>query len=175
MKTPTFADHSRRTSTQRPHAYDPRRVRCLARYIRPYFGPARSEAVTQEAIGGGYKGVLDIANKKPFFELLHLKIYLTFDVLGALFAKPRGRNCESIHLLLPLLKEALGIVIEHPIGGMKHYGAKSQVLRHRIGRFDDQVAVVSAGLSNHHLATQAANPNWVIPSMSSLAFYRFDH
>lgn len=51
------------------------------------------------------------------------------------------------------------IVVEHAIGGMKRYGAMSQVLRNKIGRFDDQVAVVSAGLWNHHLASQACNPS----------------
>jgi hypothetical protein len=255
----------------------------------------------KRAIGGGYKGVLDSPGKKLFFVLFYLKVYPTFDVLGALFAKPRGRSCESIHRLLPVLEEALGercvlperrissmaefrqrfpevkdvmidgverpiqrpqsskrqgrhysgkkkshrrknvvmtdakrrvlvftpskpgrrhdknlvdrsqlvgnippevgvvvdtgfqgvkhpslfipqkatkkrplnpearasnryissqrIVVEHAIGGIKRYGAMSQVLRNKIGRFDDQVAVVSAGLWNHHLATQAANPN----------------
>ena len=50
------------------------------------------------------------------------------------------------------------IVVEHAIGGMKRYGAMSQVLRNKIGRFDDRVALVSAGLWNHHLASQASNP-----------------
>lgn len=58
----------------------------------------------QRAIGGGFKGVLDTPGKKLFY----LKVYPTFDVLGALFAKPRGRSCEAIHLLLPLLEAALG-------------------------------------------------------------------
>ena len=255
----------------------------------------------KRAIGGGFKGVLDGHGKKLFFVLFYLKVYPTFDVLGALFAKPRGRSCEHVHRLLPLLEEALGekcvlperrirsmaefrqrfpevkdvmidgversiqrhqspkrqrrhysgkkkshrrknlvmtdakqrvllltpskpgrrhdknlidrsqlignippevgvvvdtgfqgvkhpslfipqkatrkrpltpearagnryissqrIVVEHAIGGMKRYGAMSQVLRNKIGRFDDRVAVVSAGLWNHHLATQAANLN----------------
>ena len=46
--------------------------------------------------------------KNLFFVLFYLRVYPTFDVLGALFAKPRGRSCESIHLLLPLLTETLG-------------------------------------------------------------------
>jgi hypothetical protein len=253
------------------------------------------------APGGGSKGVLDTPAKKLFFVLFYLKVYPTFDVLGALFAKPRGRSCESIHLLLPLLEATLGqkcvlperrigsveefqqrfpqvkdvmldgverpiqrprsakrqtrhysgkkkshrrknvvmtdakrrvlvltpskpgrrhdknlvdrsqlvqsipaavgvivdtgfqgvkhpnlfipqkatkkrpltpedrasnryissqrIVVEHAIGGMKRYGAMNQVLRNKIGQFDDRVAVVSAGLWNHHLATQACNPS----------------
>lgn len=255
----------------------------------------------QRAAGGGFKGVLDSPRKKLFFVLFYLKVYPTFDVLGALFAKPRGRSCEAIHRLLPLLEQTLGqkcvlparrihsveafrqrfpqvtdvmidgverpvqrpanakrqnrhysgkkkshrrknivmsdakrrvlvltsskpgrrhdknlvdrtplvqnipaevgvivdtgfqgikhpnlfipqkaskqrpltpedrannrylssqrIVVEHAIGGMKRYGAMSQVLRNKIGEFDDRVALVSAGLWNHHLATQACNPS----------------
>ena len=51
------------------------------------------------------------------------------------------------------------IVVEHAIGGMKRYGAMNQVLRNKLGKFDDRVAVVSAGLWNHHLATQDCNPS----------------
>ena len=47
---------------------------------------------------------------------------------------------------------------EPRIGGMKRYGAMSQVLRNKTGRFDDRVALVSADLWNHHLASQASNP-----------------
>jgi hypothetical protein len=43
----------------------------------------------QRAIGDGYQGVLDTPGKKLFFVLFYLKVYPTFDVLGALFAKPR--------------------------------------------------------------------------------------
>ena len=62
----------------------------------------------QRAIGGGFKGVLDTPDKKLFFVLFYLKVYPTFDVLGALFAQPRGRSCEAIQRLLPLLEAALG-------------------------------------------------------------------
>jgi hypothetical protein len=51
------------------------------------------------------------------------------------------------------------MVVEHAIGGMKRYGAMSQLLHNKIGRFDDQVAVVSASLWNHYLVTQAADPS----------------
>jgi hypothetical protein len=46
-----------------------------------------------------------------------------------------------------------------PGGGMKRYGAMHQVLRNKLGRFDDRVALVSAELWNHHLTTQACNPS----------------
>ncbi len=62
----------------------------------------------QRAPGGGVKGVLNTPAKKLFFVLFYLKVYPTFDVQGALFAKPRGRSCEAIHALLPLLEQALG-------------------------------------------------------------------
>lgn len=62
----------------------------------------------KRAIGGGFKGVLDDPRKKLFFVLFYLKVYPTFDVLGALFSKPRGRSCQDIHRLLPVLEEALG-------------------------------------------------------------------
>lgn len=255
----------------------------------------------QRAPGGGCKGVLDSPAKKLFFALFYLKVYPTFDVLGALFAKPRGRSCEDIHRFLPLLEKTLGrkcalpqrrissmeefrqrfpavkdvmidgverpiqrprsakrqnrqysgkkkshrrknvvmvdaqrrvlvltpskpgrrhdknlvdrsqlvavippeigvvvdtgfqgvrhpnlfipekarnkrplnpqqrasnryisserIVVAHAIGGMKRYGAMSQVLRNKLGHFDDRVAVVSAGLWNYHLSSKACNPS----------------
>jgi hypothetical protein len=37
--------------------------------------------------------------------LQHTLVYPTIDLLGTLFAKPSDRNCESIHRLLPILKE----------------------------------------------------------------------
>jgi len=62
----------------------------------------------QRAPGGGVKGVLDTVEKKLFFTLFYLKVYPTFDVLGALFGKPRGRSCEAVHAWMPALEEALG-------------------------------------------------------------------
>jgi hypothetical protein len=247
------------------------------------------------------KGCSTPPGKKLFFVLFYLKVYPTFDVLGTLFAKPRGRSCEAVDLLLPLLEAALGqkcvlpqrrirsvaefrqrfpavkdvmidgverpiqrpqsskpqnrhysgkkksqrrknvvmtdarrwvlvltpskpgrrhdknlvdrshlvgsipaevgvivdtgfqgvkhpslfipqkatkkrplnpedrtsnryissqrIVVEHAIGGMKRYPAMDQVLRNKLGQFDDRVAVVSAGFWNHHLASRACNPS----------------
>lgn len=46
---------------------------------------------------------------------------------------------------------SLRVVVEHAIGGMKRYRATTDVLRNKIGRFDDRLAVVTAGLWNHHL------------------------
>jgi len=44
------------------------------------------------------------------------------------------------------------IVAEHAIGGMKRYRVMTDVLRNKIGVFDDRIAVVTAGLWNYHLA-----------------------
>jgi hypothetical protein len=254
----------------------------------------------KRAPGGGFKGVLDTPAKKLLFILFYLKVYPTFDVLGALFAKPRGRSCEAIHHLLPLLEQTLGrkcelpqrrissieefrqrypqvkdiiidgmerpiqrpqrakrqrrhysgkkkshrrkniivsdaerrilvlspskpgrrhdknlvdrvqlveniptdvgvivdtgfqglrhenlfipqkgtkkrplspeqrennryistqrIYVEHSIGGIKRYGAMYQTLRNKLGHFDDRLAVVTAGLWNHHLSNKVINP-----------------
>lgn len=43
------------------------------------------------------------------------------------------------------------IVAEHAIGGMKRYRVMTDVLRNKIGIFDDRIAVVAAGLWNYHL------------------------
>ena len=76
----------------------------------------------QRAPGGGFKGVLDSPAKKLLFVLFYLKVHPTFDVLGALFGKPRGRSCEAIHLLLPLLERTLGqkcVLPQRRIGSME--------------------------------------------------------
>lgn len=46
------------------------------------------------------------------------------------------------------------IVAEHAIGGMKRYRVMTDVLRNKIGIFDDRIAVVTAGLWNYHLASR---------------------
>ena len=46
---------------------------------------------------------------------------------------------------------SLRVGVEHAIGGMKRFRACYDVLRNRIGRFDDRVVVVAAGLWNYHL------------------------
>lgn len=46
---------------------------------------------------------------------------------------------------------SLRVGVEHAIGGMKRFRAYREVLRNRIGTFDDRVAVVTAGLWNYHL------------------------
>lgn len=43
--------------------------------------------------------------------------------------------------------------MEHAIGGIKRYGVMSQPLRNRIGEFDDQTALLAAGLWNYLIAS----------------------
>lgn len=45
------------------------------------------------------------------------------------------------------------VIVEHALGGMKRYRIVSDVLRNKIGIFDDRLAVVTAGLWNYHLAS----------------------
>jgi DDE superfamily endonuclease/Helix-turn-helix of DDE superfamily endonuclease len=78
----------------------------------------------QRAPGGGAKGVLDDVDKKLFFVLFYLKVYPTFDVLGALFGKPRGRSCQAIHGYLPALETALGrkcVLPQRRIGSVEEF------------------------------------------------------
>lgn len=46
---------------------------------------------------------------------------------------------------------SLRVGVEHAIGGMKRFRAYHDVLRNRIGVFDDRIAFVAAGLWNYHL------------------------
>jgi hypothetical protein len=46
---------------------------------------------------------------------------------------------------------SLRVGVEHAIGGMKRFRAYHDVLRNKIGRFDDRIAVVAAGLWNYRL------------------------
>ncbi len=61
----------------------------------------------QRKPGGGQKGKLPTAHEKLVFLLYYLKVYPTFDVLGAQFGMNRSKACENLHRLLPVLYEAL--------------------------------------------------------------------
>jgi hypothetical protein len=60
----------------------------------------------QRKSGGGRKGVLSTPEQKLFFILFYLKIYPTFDVLGALFGLSPPKAEENVNKLLPVLKKA---------------------------------------------------------------------
>jgi hypothetical protein len=61
----------------------------------------------QRKPGGGQKGKLPTVRKKLIFVLYYLKVYPTFDVLGAQFGMARSKACENLHFLYPILSKAL--------------------------------------------------------------------
>lgn len=65
------------------------------------------EGKRQRKPGGGQKGKLPTLRKKLIFVLYYLKVYPTFDVLGAQFGMARSKACENLHFLYPLLGQAL--------------------------------------------------------------------
>lgn len=68
----------------------------------------------QRKVGGGKKGKLPSPESKLFFILFYLKAYPTFDVLGFMTERDRGKCCRSVHILLTALKETLGREIVLP-------------------------------------------------------------
>jgi hypothetical protein len=67
----------------------------------------RTEGKRQRKPGGGQKGKLPTVHDKLIFILYYLKVYPTFDVLGAQFGMNRSKACENVHALLPILYKAL--------------------------------------------------------------------
>jgi hypothetical protein len=61
----------------------------------------------QRKPGGGQKGKLSTTRDKLMFLLYYLKVYPTFDVLGAQFGMNRSKACENVHALRPILYQAL--------------------------------------------------------------------
>ena len=57
--------------------------------------------------GGGRKGALATMGEKLMFLLYYLKVYPTFDVLGAQFGMARSKACENLHKLMPILHQIL--------------------------------------------------------------------
>ena len=55
----------------------------------------------------GRKSALDTMEKKLFYSLYYLKVYPTFDVLGATFGMDRGTACKWAHRYIDVLLEAL--------------------------------------------------------------------
>ena len=68
-------------------------------------GKAKGER--QRAPGGGKKGQLRTMRDKVVFLLYYLKVYPTFDVLGAQFGLSRSKACENVHKLAPILHQIL--------------------------------------------------------------------
>jgi len=61
----------------------------------------------QRKPGAGQKGKLPSVQEKLTFVLYYLKVYPTFDVIGAQFGMNRSKACENVHALLPILYKAL--------------------------------------------------------------------
>lgn len=59
-------------------------------------------------VGGGQKGKLPTTEDKLAFMLMYLKIYPTYDVMGFLTDRDRGKCCRSVQLFLPVLEMTLG-------------------------------------------------------------------
>lgn len=55
-------------------------------------------------------------------------------------------ECENNRII-----SSLRMVVEHAIGGMKRFRVLSGTLRQKIGRFDDDIVALCAGLWNWHL------------------------
>lgn len=64
--------------------------------------------IRKRKLGGGKKGALPTGADKLAYILMYLKIYPTYDVMGFLTDRERGKCCESVQLLLPVLEMALG-------------------------------------------------------------------
>ncbi len=66
-----------------------------------------AEGKRQRKPGAGQKGKLPTVHEKLTFLLYYLKVYPTFDVLGAQFGMARSKACENVHALRPNLYKAL--------------------------------------------------------------------
>lgn len=55
----------------------------------------------------GRKSILETSKKKLFYSLYYLKVYPTFDVLGATFGMDRGTACKWAHRYIDVLFAAL--------------------------------------------------------------------
>jgi hypothetical protein len=61
----------------------------------------------KRAVGGGRKGEVPSGMAKAALVLFYLKVYPTFDLLSAISGIDRSGCCRWVHLLMPLLEEAL--------------------------------------------------------------------
>jgi DDE superfamily endonuclease/Helix-turn-helix of DDE superfamily endonuclease len=86
----------------------------LGTFEKAYLDEQRRKPNRQRKVGGGKKGKLPTMESKLFFILFYLKAYPTFDVLGFMTDRDRGKCCRSVHLLLKALKKALGREIVLP-------------------------------------------------------------
>jgi hypothetical protein len=74
--------------------------------------------------GGGQKGHLPTTESKLFFILFYLKTYPTYDILGWLSGKSRGRTCEYVHLYTKILGKTMkmkGSLPKRRIGDIEEF------------------------------------------------------
>lgn len=82
--------------------------------LEPVFGACliahryQLKPIRKRKLGAGQKGSLPTTADKLAFILMYLKIYPTYDVMGFLTDRERGKCCESVQFLLPVLEMALG-------------------------------------------------------------------
>mgnify|MGYP001590196213 CR=1 FL=1 len=96
----------------------------LPAFEKNYLDEQRRKPNRQRKVGGGKKGKLPTTESKLFFILFYLKSYPTFDVLGFITDRDRGKCCRSVHLLLKALKKALGreiVLPERKIGTVEEF------------------------------------------------------
>jgi len=74
----------------------------------------RHKTNRKRKVGGGRRGKLPTIESKLFFILFYLKSYPTFDVLGFVTDRDRGKCCRSVQILLIALKKTLSREIVLP-------------------------------------------------------------
>jgi hypothetical protein len=77
-------------------------------------------------VGGGRKSSLDSMEQKMLFALVYQKSYPLQSVQGELFGMAQSRANEWIHILLPILKQALDDVGATPERDPKKFKVKEQ-------------------------------------------------
>ncbi len=67
----------------------------------------KSKRITKNRNNAGRKSRLDTNMKRLYYALYYLKVYPTFDVLGATFGMDRGTACKWAHRYVDVLLKAL--------------------------------------------------------------------
>jgi len=142
---------------------------------KTYSGKKKSHTRKNIVVTGGRKKILilsptksgrrhdkRLADKISLFEHVpeHVSIWADTGFTGIRHIHENSFVPKKDHPLTPKEKQenkiisSLRYVSEHAISGMKRFGIMIQTLRNKIGKFDDLIALVCAGLWNFHLQTQ---------------------
>jgi hypothetical protein len=132
----------------------------------------------QRKPGAGQKGKLPTVYEKLVFVLYYLKVYPTFDVLGAIFGMSRSKACENLHALLPVLYKALenlGVMPQREFKTVKEFRAAcawfddllidaTERPHHRPSNEDEQKALYSGKKKRHTLKNtiMTNTKKWII-------------